>query len=159
MEKADIFRTLMEYDQALTQRVWESIQHLTEEQFIQDNTYSRGSIRDQMVHIAAAQKRWLLGLRSDREVRQNRIEPGDYPTVESAKTLWKSVSGELVQYVSALDDKSLESTPPGMRGPVWQVLAHLVNHSTDHRAQILQALHELGAPTFDQDLIYYLWRR
>jgi uncharacterized damage-inducible protein DinB len=44
-----------------------------------------------------------------------------------------------------------------MMGPTWQVLSHLVNHGTDHRAQVLRALHELGAPTFSQDLIHHLW--
>jgi uncharacterized damage-inducible protein DinB len=37
------------------------------------------------------------------------------------------------------------------------VLLHVANHGTDHRAQLLRALHDFGAPTFDQDLILYLW--
>jgi uncharacterized damage-inducible protein DinB len=39
----------------------------------------------------------------------------------------------------------------------WQILAHVVNHGTDHRAQVLDLLHRLGAPNVEQDLIYYLW--
>jgi uncharacterized damage-inducible protein DinB len=46
-----------------------------------------------------------------------------------------------------------------MGGPAWQVLAHVVNHGTDHRAQILRLLDRYGAPTFDQDLILHLWAR
>ena len=40
-----------------------------------------------------------------------------------------------------------------------EVLIHVVNHGTDHRAQILARLHELGAPTLEQDLMLYLWER
>jgi hypothetical protein len=36
-------------------------------------------------------------------------------------------------------------------------ILRLVNHGTDHRAQVLRLLHDLGAPTFNQDLIIYLW--
>lgn len=50
MDKIDIFRILRDYNLALTQRVWESVQQLTEEQFVQNILYSRGSIRRQMVH-------------------------------------------------------------------------------------------------------------
>jgi hypothetical protein len=35
----------------------------------------------------------------------------------------------------------------------------MVNHGTDHRAQILRVLHDFDAPTFDQDLIIHLWFR
>jgi uncharacterized damage-inducible protein DinB len=38
-------------------------------------------------------------------------------------------------------------------------VAHVVNHGTDHRAQVLRILYELGAPTFEQDIMEYLWHR
>jgi uncharacterized damage-inducible protein DinB len=58
-----------------------------------------------------------------------------------------------------MTDEDLEATARGMRGPAWHVLAHLVNHGTDHRAQVLRVLHDFGAPTFDQDLVMHLWSR
>jgi uncharacterized damage-inducible protein DinB len=33
----------------------------------------------------------------------------------------------------------------------------VINHSTDHRAQMLAGLHRLGAPTVGQDLLDYLF--
>ena len=41
--------------------------------------------------------------------------------------------------------------------PVWQILLHVVNHATDHRAQTLRLLDQLGAPTFEQDFMLYLY--
>jgi uncharacterized damage-inducible protein DinB len=35
----------------------------------------------------------------------------------------------------------------------------MVNHGTDHRAQILRLLYDLGAPTFEQDMIIYWWNQ
>ena len=39
------------------------------------------------------------------------------------------------------------------------MLLHLVNHGTDHRAQMLAMLNSLGAPTFAQDYLHYLFGR
>ena len=159
MQSADVFRSLVEYDRALWGRTWESILRLTEEQFIQDLPYSHGSIRNQMVHVASTVRRWLGGLKGAREARSSRPDPADYRTREEAGALWEEAAQDLNSYLSSLTEEDLGRIPNGMRGPVWQVLAHLVNHGTDHRAQVLRALHDFGAPTFDQDLVLHLWRR
>ncbi|MYE25841.1 MAG: hypothetical protein F4X87_01220 [Chloroflexi bacterium] len=39
----------------------------------------------------------------------------------------------------------------------WEILLHIANHGTDHRAQILARLDELGAETIEQDLILHWW--
>ena len=40
---------------------------------------------------------------------------------------------------------------------VWQVLLHVVNHGTDHRAQLLRRLNDLGVETTSQDYIFYVY--
>jgi uncharacterized damage-inducible protein DinB len=40
---------------------------------------------------------------------------------------------------------------------VWQVLLHVVNHGTDHRAQLLRQLNDLGVKTISQDYIFYVY--
>jgi uncharacterized damage-inducible protein DinB len=40
---------------------------------------------------------------------------------------------------------------------VWQVLLHVANHGTDHRAQILKLLNDLGIQTIYQDYIFYIF--
>jgi uncharacterized damage-inducible protein DinB len=40
---------------------------------------------------------------------------------------------------------------------VWQVLIHVINHGTDHRAQILRILHDLGVKTTSQDYVFYVY--
>jgi len=155
----DVFHTLFEYNHTLYQRVWESVMHLTDEQFVQPVDYSHGSLRNQMVHVIVTQTRWMRGLKGIPEARAFKLDPEDFPTRQSAFDLWETAEKELLAYTNTLDEASLRRNAPGMDEPAWQVLAHLVNHGTDHRAQILRVLHDLGAPTFDQDLIMYLWSR
>lgn len=159
MDTLELIRTQIDYNYGLYRRVWDSISTLTDEQFIQEIDYSHGSIRNQMMHVTVVDKRWLLGLQENPDARAFSLSPSDYPTRESVRALWDGVSKDVIDYVVGLDEAGLARTPQGMGGPAWQVLVHMVNHGTDHRAQILRALHDFGAPTFDQDLILYLWNR
>ena len=52
MASLDIFKTFIEYHLAMTRKVWDSIDRITEAQFLADDAYSRGSIRNLMVHLA-----------------------------------------------------------------------------------------------------------
>jgi uncharacterized damage-inducible protein DinB len=40
---------------------------------------------------------------------------------------------------------------------LWQVLLHVVTHGTDHRAQLLRLLNDLGVKTEYQDYIFYVY--
>ncbi|PJF26553.1 MAG: hypothetical protein CUN52_15675 [Phototrophicales bacterium] len=42
---------------------------------------------------------------------------------------------------------------------VRDALVQVANHSTDHRAQTLAGLHQLGATTVEQDYLFYLWEK
>jgi uncharacterized damage-inducible protein DinB len=154
-----MFHELFAYHHGIIERLWESIRELPEEKFLQEVPYSHGSLRNQMVHMAATEKRWLLGIHEHPEARTLRFPPDAYPTIDSVHSLVSGVHQELQSYISTITEGELQRVPSGMYGPVWQVLLHLINHGTDHRAQILRILHELGGKTFDQDLLLYIWRR
>ena len=40
---------------------------------------------------------------------------------------------------------------------VWQVLLQVGNHGTDHRAQLLRLLNDMGVKTVSQDYIFYAY--
>jgi uncharacterized damage-inducible protein DinB len=147
--ESEIFRTLVAYNYALYHRVWDSIMTLSDEQFVAEIDYSHGSIRNQIVHVATVDSRWLQGLNEQPGARAFNLNPADYPSRNSARELWDTTSKQVTDYVASLDEANLAQIPQGMGGPVWHVVVHLVNHGTDHRAQILRALHDFGAPTFD----------
>ena len=76
MSQIDYIRTITDYNYALFDRLWDSIMHLTDEQFVQAIDYSHGSIRNQMVHAANTEARWLRGLKDDPQARQFTLDPG-----------------------------------------------------------------------------------
>jgi uncharacterized damage-inducible protein DinB len=162
---AEYARTLIDYHITSNNRLWECIMALTEEQFIQPCSYSYGSVRDHAVHMASTDLRWLARLQGT--ALPDSLKPADYPTREAARAKHDEVAGLVRAYAAGLDDDLLNRPViydmPHRGGqhvnPAWQVIAHVVNHCTDHRAQVLRLLYDLGAPTFEQDLIIYLWNK
>jgi uncharacterized damage-inducible protein DinB len=150
-------QTFMEYHIDMTRRVWDSIDHLSDEQFLTDDPYSRGSIRNLMVHLASTDRRWLAGLKNQPDVGHLSFE--DFLTSAAAREISQEVERDLMEYVSTLTETDLNENTEQVSEPRWQILLHLINHGTDHRATVLQKLHDLGAPTFPQDFIIWLWER
>jgi len=156
----ELIQPLLQYHETLHRQLWESILGLSDEQFVQEIPYSHGSIRNQMVHLAAVEGRWLRGLKGiartpDVQPRPGRLlsdPPERLPVVRGGRPGW-------AVYAATLDEDGLLQVPAGMPGPAWQVDSARGHHGTDHRAQVLRALHDFGAPTFDQDLIFHLWAR
>lgn len=159
MSPVEMIRTLFEYNDALNRRLWESIMTVSDEQYVQEVGYSRGSLRDQALHLTTAEGGWLRGLRGEADAQRFRLDPADHPTPAAGRAAWEETAADLLAYVTSLTEADLEETPPGMPGPRWQALLHLANHGTDHRAQMLRILADFGAPTFDQDIVFHLWRR
>jgi uncharacterized damage-inducible protein DinB len=156
----ELIKTFIQYHLDMTLRVWESIDQITDEQFLADDAYSRGSIRNLMVHLANTDSNWLAGLKNIPEGQdppKRRYE--DYPDRASVRVFWETTAKDVAEYAGRLTEAELNENPMDIPSPRWQVLLHLINHGTDHRSTVLQRLHEFGAPTFDQDLIFWLWNR
>jgi uncharacterized damage-inducible protein DinB len=150
-------KTFIEYHIDMTRRVWDSIHQITDEQFLADDAYSRGSIRNLMVHLASTDRRWLSGLKNGPDAGHLKFE--DYPTRVASRELFETTAKDFSNYITAMTKEELDQKPPEFTHPRWAVLLHLVNHGTDHRSTVLQKLTEFGAPTFDQDFIIWLWSK
>lgn len=156
----ELIKTFVSYHLDMTRRVWESIDQLTEEQFVADDAYSRGSIRNLMVHLANTDSNWLAGLKNIPESEDPpRRQYEDYPVRAGVHAFWDATAKDVAEYIETLTEAALNENPTDIPSPRWQVLLHIINHGTDHRSTVLQRLHEFGAPTFDQDLIFWLWNR
>jgi uncharacterized damage-inducible protein DinB len=155
----EMIKTFIDYHIAMTGRVWGSIDQITDEQFLADDAYSRGSIRNLMTHLAHTDLNWLTGLKNLPDIGPSLKKYAEYPDRVSVRAYWESVAKDVTEYVNGLSVEELAGNANDISAPRWTVLLHLVNHGTDHRSTVLQKLHELGAPTFDQDFILWLWSR
>ena len=157
---ADAFRHFYGYHFAENRKTWDSyIALLSQEQFTQDVGYSHGSIRNQIVHLISVDDTWFSGLRGV-EIPEP-LDPARFEGRQAIRTHWDTVEQHMRDYLAELRDDML-SERPFEEGEdkdliVWQVLLHVVNHGTDHRAKILRILYDLGVKTTSQDYIWYVY--
>jgi len=157
MSALEMIRSYVEYHVDMTRLVWDSIGHISEDQFLTDDASSRGSIRDRMVHIISTDRRWLVTLKNQTDVGHLRSE--DYPTRGAVREVFERVARDMEGYIRWLSDEELEQRATDMPWPRWSMLLHIINHGTHHRAIVLQKLAEFGAPVIDQDFILWLRRQ
>jgi uncharacterized damage-inducible protein DinB len=150
------------YDAWAFEKVWNCIDQLTDEQFVQPVDYSRGSIRNQVVHMTSVSQRWVL--RMQRALMPERLAFEDFPNKAITKGKWDEIQRQTMDYVASLNQAQLDEAVQWElpdRGiisatPRWEILLHMANHGTDHRAQVLSLLNQhFGIQTVEQDMILY----
>ncbi len=158
---ADAFRHFYEYHFTENRKIWDSyVMPLSHEQFTQTVDYSHGSVRDQIVHLINADDTWFSELRGVEPSEP--FPPANFDDRANIRTHWDSVEQSMRDYLAALQDdmlfdKPIEEPEEDQALIVWQVLLHVVNHGTDHRAQLLRFLNDLGVKTTSQDYIFYVY--
>lgn len=159
-------KTIFDYHYGMFDSVWACAAELSAAQFVEDKGYSLGSVRNHLVHCMNVDDRWLARLQQ--KTLPDILDEAAFPDQASIRPEWDAVRERVLAYVTSLTQAELEATIsvafPGrytepQRPRRREVLLHMVNHGTDHRAQILSRLHELGAQTVEQDLVLYLWER
>jgi uncharacterized damage-inducible protein DinB len=160
MNKNDI-ATLFEYNYWANARILNATAKLTAEQFVRRAEQSHGSLRGTLVHTFGAEVVWRLRC-------QEGISPvalpaeGEFPTLEALWTRWKAEELAMHSFLAALGDADLDrviqyrnTKGVPFENIMWQLLAHLVNHGTQSRAEAGLALAAFGQSPGDLDMILF----
>ncbi len=156
---ANAFRHFYDYHFAENRKIWDNyVTPLSHEQFTKEMNYSHGSVRDQILHLIDVDEAWFSDLQGGEF--QDPLAPEDFDRRERIRAHWDNVEQMMRNYLATLDDDMLSEKP--LKGEdenliLWQVLLHVVNHGTDHRAQLLRVLNDLGVETTSQDYIFYVY--
>ena len=156
---ADAIRHFYDYHFAANRELWDRyITQLSPDQFTQPADYSHGSVRDQLVHLISVDDTWFSGLRGV-DIPEP-LDPEKFSDLEGIRAHWDNVEKDMRRYLADLQEDMLADKP--LEGEdkdliLWQVLLHVVNHGTDHRAQLLRLLNDLGIETTSQDYIFFVY--
>jgi uncharacterized damage-inducible protein DinB len=142
------FEELVAFNQWADQIAMRWIQELNKEQWLMPITSSFSSIRATTIHLAAAEQIWLDRLKNTAQP----IWLGDVELEKAqALELWTNASAGLVAWVQQMNDgeldrlitfKRLNGNPLEMKA--YRMIAHVVNHSTYHRGQLVTMLRQVG---------------
>jgi uncharacterized damage-inducible protein DinB len=157
---ANAFRHFYEYHFTENRKIWDSyVTLLSHEQFTQKVDYSHGSVRDQIFHLMSVDEAWFSDLRGAE--MQEPFNPANSDDRKSIRAHWDNVEQNMRDYLAELRDDMLFEKPFAEGEDkdliLWQVLLHVANHGTDHRAQILRLLNDLGVETKYQDYVFFAY--
>ena len=86
--------------------------------------------------------------------------------MDALRPVWQRVIAERNAYVDSLSEADLyasidyhNSKGVPYSTPLWGMIAHVVNHGTDHRSHVSIMLTELGHPPQGLDFITFLRER
>lgn len=157
----DYIKELYAFNWWANARVLDAASKLTSEAFTKDLRNSFRSVRDTLVHIMSAEWIWLQ--RWNGTSPKAMLAAEDFPTLADIKTLWAEVEHEQAEFLPRVSEESLakviayvNTKGESFAYPLWQMMCHVVNHSTYHRGQITTMLRQLGfEPAATDFLLFY----
>lgn len=161
---ADYLRTLVEYHYWARDRVLDAVAALSADDYVRDLKNSFPSIKATLEHTYGAEVVWLMRWRGESPAAFSGAIPDG---VDALREAWNEHEHRLRAFVAPLDDAGAARVIPyrlfsGAEGasPLWEMLAHVVNHATYHRGQVTTMLRQLGAnPGKSMDMIAFFRER
>jgi len=159
------FIQLADYNTWANDIVHSWLDKLTDEQWRQEITSSFPSLSATALHTAAAETIWLDRLNKAPEPRWlTNIIKGDKQEVQVA---WKNSTAGLQAFIQNFDEEKLQESvsfrrPDGNTYQLefYQIFAHVFNHSTYHRGQMVTMLRQTGFTNVHSiDMSTYLWSK
>lgn len=137
---SDHFRRLARYDQWANERVLEALNQL-------EPNASHTALH-LMGHILAATNVWLRRIHG---LSLEGIQVFPHPTLEQCRAMFEQTASDLAHFCDGLTEEHLKRviSYKNLKGLEWNtsvadILTHLFNHGTYHRAQIATRLRESG---------------
>jgi uncharacterized damage-inducible protein DinB len=154
MRMSDV-RYLFDYDRWATERVLASLDGIDEATWSAPNAIDERGLGAILVHQLGAHGRWRRGLSGGGERFVPEREP--LPAIAELRARWESEWQAFDAWLGRLDDATLDQQEEGIA--LWQALAHVVNHGTQHRSEAAALLTAAGASPGELDMIFFAEER
>lgn len=154
------FQTLANYNIWANNLIISWLLQISEEDWNKDLGGSMPSIAATATHIAGAEKIWFERMQNETQPFLTTYFKGNK---EATIAIWQFASANLSKYVSSIADENLEEifeyknlAGETFKSKKMEALAHVFNHSTYHRGQIVNYLRQIGfTKVSSTDLINY----
>ena len=152
---------LYRYNRWANDRMFDTVCHLTVNEFTRDLGSSFPSARDTLTHLVWAEWIWLQRWKGMSP--QLVFDPTEFSHPQALKARWLEVKAEQHAFLGVLTTERLRAVVAyvNLQGqswgyPLWRQMYHVVNHSTYHRGQLTTMLRQLQAmPTTTDFLVFH----
>jgi len=160
MNKQDIL-ILYKYNQWANAKILNAAANVTPEQYSSAAAFPHGGLQGTLVHALFAE--WIWRNRWQGTSPSHRLKPQDFPSMETLRTRWLVEEKQLMDFADGVTDENLNNrfsytntSGKTFTRILWQAMAHVVNHGTQHRTEAAALLTDFGHSPGDIDLIYFL---
>ena len=153
---------IYEYNYWANKLILSASDNVSHQQLVAPASFPYGGLHGTLLHILDTEWGWRALFQSIESASD--LLAADFPTVATLKTRFQDEETSMRVYLASLRDEDMEShlrytIDTGIERDriLWHCLLHVVNHGTDHRAQLLRLLHDVGVKTGPQDYIFYVY--
>ncbi len=142
---ADTLTTLFQHNLWANQRLLEVCAKLNDEQLNAAIVGTYGSIRDTLQHIIFAEQSYFSRISTGRPFRRPQDAPP--PTIAEMVEVSRMTGNGLIEWASKVqaDDAVMVDWDGAPRAvPKTIILTQVINHATEHRAQVMATLTQIG---------------
>lgn len=153
---------LFDYHYWANGRILRKAEAVSQAQFTTEAPVPHGSLRGTLLHALASEVVWRLRM-------QEGISPTSIPTFDrlvaavDVRESWQAHEAQMRAYLTRLTDADLartfgfrRTTGEELELVLGHTLIHVVNHGTQHRAEVAMLLTQYGQSPGDLDLSLYL---
>ena len=158
MPPVDYIRSIYDYNAWANIHLLNAAAKLSAAELAKDLGASFGSVEGNLLHVLWAQGIWL-----------QRFAGGDAPDavqpgagIDAIREGYAESHRALSDYVAKLSGDALDqplsytdTLGNAYAPPLWQPLAHMVNHGTHHRAECAMLMTSIGSPPRQLDFIFF----
>ena len=153
----DDLLTLIDYAAWATNRLLHALAPLNDSELKSDLGSSHGGIQGTLAHLHGADRIWLARLKG--ETPPGFPTSAGLPALPELEGLWAALYADLNATVSEFSPETVISYAnlkgETQRSTLAQIVRHVVNHGTHHRAQVVTLLRQLGHAPPNTDLIAF----
>jgi len=147
----DDVRYLFEYDRWATTRVLDALDGVSDEVWARTNEIGEMGLGGILVHQLGATQRWRHAIEQTGEQPAPEEEP--LLSVDELRARWTNEWDAYNAFLSAISQGLLDDVHEGVA--VWRMLAHVVNHGTQHRSEAAALLTQIGHSPGEIDMIFF----
>jgi len=143
------FQELAAYNEWANGIVCGWLGQINDEQWTRPITSSFNSIQETVLHVISAENAWLERFRKKPVIVW--LQQEFKGSREEHVQLWLKTSAGVKAFIDSFDEKELETNLDFKRlngdafsMPYYQLFAHVINHATYHRGQLVTMLRQAG---------------
>ena len=155
---SEIFLDLYKHHLWANLRLLDACEQLPDEGLDAGAPGTYGAVRDTLVHLLAAEGRYLAGM-TGRDAAPDALKEGAFPGIAELKERARVSGEELIALAGSAKANEIIKVERGGQTyeiPVSIFFAQAINHGTEHRAHVCTILTQQGVEPPNLDLWQYL---